>query len=357
MRVKVHVGTLMGLALALNGFAAALEAEPPQSPGVKAAPIGENKAVAAAVEKLAGQFKAHPAVPSKAKEGRVLYLLDAETGDATLIVDEPDEGLVYGGSPEWSQDGTRLLFDVTPAPGNAFDKSRLQLFEAGQKTPELSDLGPGNCPGLTPEGDRVIFLLNPGAVANAEPGTWIMQATGQNRRFLCEFGRPKISPDGKRLLIVSFADPTQLSLIDIKTGEPHQVSLAEPKIYTTPTWYGTGSDTLIAAVGDAESDSIALVDISKPEEAKIKKVLWKRGPELETRPVYPIYSPETDLCIFIGRPRSHDPAGTLYSFHPGRSEKPRPYERKGYGIALSDPIFSPGGRYVVFSSEKVQPPK
>lgn len=356
MRLKGITGTFLGLALILDSLAPtnAQEAKPAQRANALAGPLG-NKAISEAVNRLAGQLKQHPVRPSKAKEGRVLHMLDVESGEATLIADEPDEGLVYCGSPEWSQDGTRILYDTTPAPGNVFNLTRLKSIERGEEELEVNDLGPGNCPGLTREGDRIVFLLNPGAVAGATAGIWIMQANGERRRPLCEYGRPKLSPDGNHLMIVSFSDPTELAIIDIKTERLRRLTLPERHIFTTPGW--AGNDTLVAAIGDTAADSIALLDISDPEQAKIKEVLWKKSAALNVIPAYPIYSPQTGRYIFIGRSRPDDPAGSLYSFQAGQRERPRRYKPTGFGVALSDPNFSPDGRYILFSCEKIPPPQ
>ena len=46
----------------------------------------------------------------------------------------------------------------------------------------MTDLGPGNCPTPSPTGDRIVFLLNPDQMQDAETGVWIMQRDGSDRR-------------------------------------------------------------------------------------------------------------------------------------------------------------------------------
>src|SRR4051812_27047475 len=67
---------------------------------------------------LAGQLKKHPAKPPASDEWVGLHLLDVQTGEVALVGGEPGPGMVYLGSPEWSYDGRRIVFDATPAPGN-----------------------------------------------------------------------------------------------------------------------------------------------------------------------------------------------------------------------------------------------
>jgi hypothetical protein len=40
--------------------------------------------------------------------------MDLERGDVTRIADTPDRGATACGSPRWSHDGRRILFDVMP---------------------------------------------------------------------------------------------------------------------------------------------------------------------------------------------------------------------------------------------------
>ena len=119
------------------------------------------------VASLVEQLRRHPAEPSTAA-GRVgLYLIGADGGEATLIASEPDPWLNQCGSPVWSPDGKRILFDATPGIAD-FSLSRIKSLELDEGHLSVKDLGPGNCPSVSPSGDRVIFLLNPGAVPGAE---------------------------------------------------------------------------------------------------------------------------------------------------------------------------------------------
>src|SRR5437016_10573363 len=114
MGLRVVVGAILGLSalLAAWGPAQAQGLGPPTAaaPGPKAG--GETPAQA--VSRLADQLKRHPAQPSKLAGRRGLYVLDLVQGAVTLIADEPDPGADACGSPRWSHDGKRILFDVMP---------------------------------------------------------------------------------------------------------------------------------------------------------------------------------------------------------------------------------------------------
>ena len=65
-----------------------------------------------------------PHGPRRPRTGSRLHLIDVETGEVTLIADEPSEGLVRIGSPSWSHDGRRILFDAMPEDQVASRRSR-----------------------------------------------------------------------------------------------------------------------------------------------------------------------------------------------------------------------------------------
>ena len=75
---------------------------------------GGEATVSNAVDELVAQLRRTPARPSNGA-GRIgVLLIDAKGGEATLIAEEMDALLIRCGSPVWSNDGKRILFDATP---------------------------------------------------------------------------------------------------------------------------------------------------------------------------------------------------------------------------------------------------
>ena len=55
--------------------------------------------------------------------------MDLAKGDVTMIADEPDPGADSCGSPRWSHDGRRILFDVMPE--GSFHLLHIKAIELG----------------------------------------------------------------------------------------------------------------------------------------------------------------------------------------------------------------------------------
>lgn len=274
-----------------------------------------------------------------------LFVIDIEKATVTPVASEPLDGHAYCGTPEWSPDGKRILFDATP--GNAWSKTHLIAADFPvRKIDDVTDFGPGNCPAWSPDGKQVAFMLNPGAVPNAEPGIWIMDAKGENRRRLAAGAMPKWSPDGKRILSVSFSNPRQLSIIDVEKETSQSVDLPGHEFVTTARWAGDG-ETLITVVRENGPLSIALVDVSRPGEAKIKRTLWTRGDRSTVSPMYPDYSAKTKRCVFVGW---ESQGSALYVL--GADGPPRRIEKAGFDVSLASLALSPDGGKILFCSDR-----
>ena len=299
--------------------------------------------VSKAVDGTIESFRQGRAQDTTDTERLALYAINVTTGEVVLVRDNPIGDLTYFGSPSWSADGRRILFDASP--GKAFSKTRLKLFSVDQRKAEIKDLGPGNCPSLSPDGKRVTFLLNSGAGPDAPPGIWMMDIDGFNRRRVGGYGIPKWSPDGKQILTTSFRSPCRLSIIGV---EERTVQLAEHRFYSTPSWAGDAG-TIVAIVGWGGDAGIALIDVTDPEQARVKQIIWKKGDRVAVSPFYPVYSPRTDLCVFVGGDHRGE---ALYSIKPGQSDPPKRLEPTGYDGKIARLSFSPDGRYVVFCSDR-----
>ncbi len=184
-------------------------------------------------------------------------------------------------------------------------------------------------------------------MGGAQLGVWLMQADGSNRRMLGDYGRPKWAPDNRKFVIVDFDLPRQMTLMDVRPERSGPLQLSGQNFFPEPSW--ADGELIVAAIGPDAPDSIALIDISEPSQAKIKEVLWQKGKGLEVMPYHPVYSAAARRCVFVGQ---NDQGMALYSFRPGQSDPPQRLEPSGYDGLIQDLGMSPDGRYVLFASDR-----
>ena len=149
-----------------------------------------NRNSAQAASRLADVLKRHPARLSRnnqAPNRSQLYMLDLVEGGTTLVADEAIPDYLGVGTPVWSHDGGRILFETA----RAAESSRGKLFaiEARDGRPAFTDLGAGSHPTFSPDDKQIAFVLNPDTEPGAEGGLWLMNADGSQRRRLGDFGR------------------------------------------------------------------------------------------------------------------------------------------------------------------------
>jgi len=308
---------------------------------------------AQAAGRLADALKRHPArLGADVGWGYQVYMLDLVEGGTTLVADEPLPGQFCSGIPRWSHDGTRIVFDTT---GGEWPRARLMAIEVRENRPIFTKLGAGNNPTFSPDDTQIAFLLHAGNEAGAGGGVWMMRADGSGRHHVADFGAPFWSPDGRELLINSYTLPTKSTVHNLETKHEAVVRVAGHQIFSWPSWAGPGM--VVSALAPAEKyegDSIVLLDVRKPAEAKITEVLWKRSEDLNVTPRWPIYQPDTGDCFFVGEEPSKR---RLYSLRRGESLRARQmgvveHQRPGQHQQLAGLSFSPDGRYLLFEANR-----
>ena len=294
---------------------------------------------AQAVARLVEQLKRHPVEPKPAPDRVGLYMMDVSNGKVTLIADQPSPGLTQSGSPVWSHDGRRILYDATP--GTQWSLTRLQSIDLREGQLTVTDLGAGNCPAFSPADDRVSFLSN---TDGAENGVWLMNADGSDRRLLGEYGKPFWSPDGRQLMIMAFTFPRRVTLMDANPEKSGVLQIPNDQIHSDPNW--AGKEMIVAVIGRTEGDTIALIDVSDPRRAKVKEVLWRRANGPDVVPKYPIYSAATRRCIFVGVEAKGE---AIYSVQQSKAGPAKLLGPPGYEPKITGLAYSPDGRYFLYS--------
>ena len=88
-------------------------------------------------------------------------------------------------------------------------------------------------------------------------------------------------------MIVSFGDPRQVTLMDADPDRSGVLRLAEHQIYSHPSWAGKGTIVAVIGIEAAEADTVALIDVGDPTQAKVKEVLWRRANGPDVKSFYP----------------------------------------------------------------------
>ena len=246
-------------------------------------------------------------------------MMDLVEGGTTLLSDEPIPGHFATGYAKWSHDGSRIVFETA---GGDWPRGELMAIDLAMGTRASLVLARATVrPSLrTASGSPSRSF--PSAEAGAAGGVWMMQADGSDRHRVGVFGGPFWSADGREILINSYAEPTTSTVVNPETGAGGVVRVAGHQILSWPTWAGPG--TVVAALtAKGEPDSIVLLDVSNPAEAKVTEVLWRRTPDLDVTPRHMVVRPGTRECFFVGVEAKRR---GLYVVEPDGSDRARPLE-------------------------------
>jgi Tol biopolymer transport system component len=123
------------------------------------------------------------------------------------------------GSPRWSHDGKRLLFDASQGPNNAWKVYIVNADGSG-----LTPVGEHGMADWSPDDKQIACFSYAG---NQGAGVWIQNVDGNGREFLSAGSTPRFSPNGDRMAttnsksiqILNLVDGEERSLIDEPFGD------------------------------------------------------------------------------------------------------------------------------------------
>jgi TolB protein len=273
---QLLVGCIAAAPLLLIGCSSSAHGGGKQSTRADTAPVAPVKSSSAAVTAPAA--------------GQIVFrrYLDAAETTGALFVSKPDgTGLrqltksssgVLDDEPNWSSDGTRIVFTRTLAAGTEHESDRLfTMWSDGTHVTSISPArlssgdpmdGFDGTAAFSPDGKQIAFSHAYGKVKNAiqHSDIWVMNADGSHRRPLTHTvdyaGDSKgiaWSPDGKHLVFGRLnsetADPPNgaaLFVIDVDGGHERQLTKWSVGAGGTPGW-SAANLIVFRAVADEES--------------------------------------------------------------------------------------------------------
>ncbi len=300
------------------------------------------------VHRLAEILRRHPPTPLNPSKGTKIFMRDLAAPQTMLIADMTTAGLPFAEQPDWSHDGRRILFRAKPT---AQGPSRMIILEGRDGRPHLRDVGSGDCPRFSPDDRTIAFVLYPGKPSGEPEGVWLMNAEGTNRRRLCELAAPFWSPDGTQILLNGLLPHTISKIYEFETKRTTRIDVPGQSIFSWPRWVAPGQ--IVACIGGGVvPDSIVILDVSRPEEAKVVRTLWNRGAASAVFARWPVLtSPSGDL-YFIGDELDTRTLYALAQHLPGRG---RFSALEVGGPKLSGTCLSPDHRYLLFASDWLGP--
>jgi RNA polymerase sigma factor (sigma-70 family) len=313
------------------------------------------------VSRLAEALKSHPVTPREfAPYFGQVYMMDLVEGGTTIIAAEPAEGFNSCGMAKWSHDGSRILF-LASRMGD-WPRGQLWAIDVRDGKPAYTELGEGNDPSFSPDNKSIAFLLHASVEAGMGGAVMMMRADGSGRHRLTESGSPFWSPFDGELLINSYTLPSKSEIFNLKTKKGRVIEVPDHQVFSWPSWVGPRTVvTALAPKETSEGDSIVLLDVSEPAQAKILEVLWKRDADLDVVPRWPVFRPGTNQLFFEGvvtkKEGGPPERRALYSLLRGESLRAKPFGLVGHdsipgstGTGLGSLSFSPDGRYLLIDA-------
>ena len=186
---------------------------------------------------------------------RQLMVMNADGTNLQRLTAPPDY-LSHLGSPEWSSDGTKIVFDASLGDT---DTSRVIVVRSDGS--EMEDLGPGCMPSFSSTGDQIVFT---------ESGFGVIQmdSDGAGRFRLDESGwGSHWSPDGHH---IAWARSNNIVIMDVDSEEqrqllPNNSASKLRQVYWNLSWSNDGKSIAFKAKTRQNKEILAVADLDSAD--------------------------------------------------------------------------------------------
>jgi WD40 repeat protein len=272
-----------------------------------------------------------PAVRADETQPRALFVMRPDGSEVRNVVSV--KGFAFCGSPRWSHDGKRLVFDGRKSTGAA---SQLFLVDADGKN--LAGVGPGSTADWSPDDKQ--FAFNSGLNASLKDGIWVQNVNGRGDQWLVAGLAPRWSPDGGRFALVSGGGLHVLDPIEFD-----QRALFEPgnKITAVRPGFDWSPDgTQLAAAVQRDGAWEVVIVSAEGSKMALRTRLKAKADSLS-------WSPDgKTLAVALWNEEKHEHRLNLLDVE---GDAP-PREIPGQQGDNREPAFSPDGELLAFASSR-----
>jgi dipeptidyl aminopeptidase/acylaminoacyl peptidase len=288
-------------------------------------------------QRAVGQAPAFPRIFAANKDGTKVELL----------VDLPN--MQWHGQADWSPDGKLIVVDATPQFRN-FVLSRICVHAIGGPFKGTTkDLGCGNVPRWSPDGNQIAFHVRAGSPDGALPGIWVMNDDGTERKWISDGLNPRWLPDGRSLLFISQgADGSAIDSVKLDgSGRKRLVKQAFPSIAAAGPSADGKAVAFIAYPKQAYDGELCTAPLAENAEHKVLyrgKIGWR-----------PTFSPDGRQILFWIMDDAQNRHLCVLDVD-GQTAPVKLANQEGTKYN-SDAEWSRDGKRIAFSSDRVAPPK
>lgn len=287
---------------------------------------------------------------------RPLYTINRDGTDLRFLAAAPD--MITTGTPQWSHDGKMIVLDSTPATDQVALSQIWVYGVAGAFRGMIRHLGVGNTPTWSPDDSRIAYMVNPGNPDSVEPGVWIMNADGTNKRRIGQGWYTRWSPDGQEICVQNVeTNPHSLRLYSPENGTQREILGGDIGVmFGGANWSADGQKLITLVQRDGEQQ---LITIDASGDADSISVIYRESTGDRTLVGPPVLSPDGSEILFAiqehSNPQQHTSRWSntfIYVISADGTSDPRLLEGQRIGRINRSFDWHPDGSKIIFSSER-----